>query len=84
MNYVVIEVRKKRGETTRNLLRRFSRRVQQSRILIHARKLKFYDKGKSKRDRKEGALRRIKIGKEKEKLRKLGLLEEEPRWKKRR
>jgi len=81
---VAIEVRKKRGETTRNLLRRFSRSVQQSRILINARKLKFYDKGKSKRDRKESALRRIKIGKEKEKLRKLGLLEEEPRWKRKR
>ena len=81
---MVIEVRKKRGETTRNLLRRFSRSVQQSRILINARKLKFYDKGKSKRDRKESALRRIKIGKEKEKLRKLGLLEEEPRWKRKR
>jgi len=83
VNYVAIEVRKKRGETTRNLLRRFARSVQQSRVLIHARKLKFYDKGKSKRDRKESALRRIKIGKEKEKLRKLGLLEEEPRWKRR-
>lgn len=80
---MAIEVRKKRGETTRNLLRRFARSVQQSRVLIHARKLKFYDKGKSKRDRKESALRRIKIGKEKEKLRKLGLLEEEPRWKRR-
>lgn len=75
-----IEVRKKERETTRSLLRRFSRRIQQSGVLINARKARFLEKEKSKGERRVGALRRTKIGKEKEKLRKMGLLEEETRW----
>ncbi len=77
---MAIEVKKKQGETTRSLLRRFTRRVQQSRILINARKKRFQEKEKSRREKREEALRRHKIGKEKEKLRKMGLLEEETRW----
>ncbi len=80
---MTIEVKKKEGETTRSLLRRFTRRIQQSGVLIRARKARFLEKTKSKRERREGALRRDKISKEKEKLRKMGLLEEEPRWKRR-
>jgi len=79
-----IEVKKKERETTRSLLRRFSRRIQQSGVLIDARKARFLEKDKSKGERRAGALRRAKIGKEKEKLRKMGLLEEETRWGKRR
>ena len=75
-----IEVRKKDRETTRSLLRRFSRRIQQSGVLIRARKARFVEKEKSKGERRTSALRRNKIGKEKEKLRKMGLLEEETRW----
>ena len=81
---MAIEVRKKTGETTRSLLRRFSRRIQQSGILIRARKARFHEKERTKRERRESALRRVKIGREKEKLRKMGLLEEEPRWRRRR
>ena len=79
-----IEVRKKDRETTRSLLRRFSRRIQQSGVLINARKARFLEKEKSKGERRTNALRRTKIGKEKEKLRKMGLLEEETRWGRRR
>ncbi|MEA2113663.1 MAG: hypothetical protein U9P63_03360 [Patescibacteria group bacterium] len=75
-----IEVKKKERETTRSLLRRFSRRIQQSGVLINARKARFLEKEKSKGERRTSALRRTKIGKEKEKLRKMGLLEEETRW----
>ncbi|MFH0906749.1 MAG: hypothetical protein ABIC36_01960 [bacterium] len=81
---MAIEVKKKIGETTRSLLRRFTRRIQQSGVLIRARKARFREREKSKRERRDGALRRVRIGKEKEKLRKLGLLEEEPKWKQRR
>jgi len=80
---VAIEVKKQQGETTRGLLRRFSRRIQQSGVLIRARKARFYEKDRTKRDRRDGAVRRVKIGKEKEKLRKMGLLEEEPKWRRR-
>ncbi len=83
MNYVAVEVKKKQGETTRSLLRRFTRRVQQSRILISARKGRFQEKEKSRREKREEALRKRKVSQEKEKLRKMGLLEEEPKWKKR-
>ena len=78
---MAIEVKKKQGETTRILLRRLSRRIQQSGVLIRARKERFHEKEKTKRERRESAVRRVKVGKEKEKLRKMGLLEEEPKWK---
>lgn len=75
-----IEVRRKTGETTRSLLRRFTRRIQQSGVLIRARKSRFLERKKSKNERRTSALRRKKIIQEKEKLRKLGLLEEETRF----
>ena len=81
---MAIEVSKKQGETTRSLLRRFSRRIQQSGVLIRARKARFLEKVKSKSERRDSAIRRIRIVGEKEKLRKMGLLEEEPKWKRRR
>lgn len=79
-----IEVKKQQGETTRGLLRRFSRRIQQSGVLVQARKERFYEKDKTKKERRDGAVYRVKVGKEKAKLRKMGLLEEEPKWKRRR
>ncbi|MBU1177241.1 MAG: 30S ribosomal protein S21 [Patescibacteria group bacterium] len=81
---MAIEIKKQQGETTRGLIRRFSRKVQQSGVLIRARKDKFHEKEKTKRERRDSAVRRVKIGKEKEKLRKMGLLEEEPKWKRKR
>ncbi len=81
---MAIEVKKKQGETTRSLLRRFSRRIQQSGLLIRARKSRFKEREKSKRERRTGALRREHMGKKMEKMRKMGLLEEEPRYKGRR
>ncbi|MFH1461165.1 MAG: hypothetical protein ABIF84_01975 [Patescibacteria group bacterium] len=80
---MAIEVKKKTGETTRSLLRRFTRRIQQSGVLIRAHRARFREKEKSKRERRISAVRRVGINQEKEKLRKLGLLEEEPRWGKR-
>jgi ribosomal protein S21 len=84
VTYVVIEVKKRERENPRSLLRRFTRRIQQSGILIRARKARFREREKTKRERRDSALRRVRIGKEKEKLRKMGLLEEEPKWKRRR
>ncbi|PIP15609.1 MAG: hypothetical protein CO003_01720 [Candidatus Portnoybacteria bacterium CG_4_8_14_3_um_filter_44_15] len=78
-----IEVKRKEGETTRSLLRRFTRRIQQSGVLIRARKSRFLEKEKSRRERRESALRRNKIILEKDKLRKMGLLEEETKFRRR-
>jgi ribosomal protein S21 len=73
----VIEVRKKEKETSESLIRRFSRRVQQSGVLVHARKSRFLKDKKNKREKRVEALYKIKIRKEIDKLKKLGKFDEE-------
>lgn len=73
---MAIEVRKKDKESTGSLLRRFSRRVQQSGVLLRARKNRFYQKPKTRRQMKASALRRQELRKQRAELIKLGLLEE--------
>lgn len=73
---MAISVRKKDRENIGSLLRRFTRRVQQSGILLNVRKSMFYTKHKSKRQVKESALRREQLRKAREQLMKEGLLEE--------
>lgn len=77
---VAIEVKRKEGESVGAMLRRFSRKIQQSGILMRARKVRFQEPKKSKRERRESALHRERIKKERERLRKIGLLEEEEEW----
>ncbi len=76
---MAVEVRKKEKETTASLLRRFSRRVQQSGVLLRARRTRFYEAPKSKRQKRIDALRRSIMQKEREKLIKLGKIEERRR-----
>jgi ribosomal protein S21 len=71
-----IEVRKKDREPTGNLLRRFVRRVQQSGVLLEARKKRFYSKDKTRRQAKQSALRREELRKLREKLFKAGQVNE--------
>jgi len=73
----MINVRKKDKETSESLIRRFSRRVQQSRILRHARKARFQKEEKSKTEKREEALYKIKIRKEIDKLKKMGKFDDE-------
>lgn len=75
----MVEVRRRQNESTAAMVRRFTRRVQQSGILIHARKLKFYRSPLTKRNIHERALRRIKVTKERDRLIKLGKLTEDER-----
>ena len=70
----MVEVKRREHETIGAMLRRFTRRVQQSGTLITARKLKFHVPKQKKRVVKEQALRRIKLTKERERLEKLGKL----------
>lgn len=72
----MIEVRKRDNESSESLLRRFSRRVQQSGVLIRAKKRRFYEPPKSKREMRSDALRRQVIRDQREILRKMGKLEE--------
>ena len=73
----MIEVKKKEKETSESLIRRFSRRVQQSGVLVHARKSRFRKDEKSKREKRNEALYKIKIRKEIDKLKKLGKFDDE-------
>lgn len=73
----MIEVKRKDNESIGSLLRRFSKKVQQSGLLLQARSARFKTKDKSRTERRKSALKRNEIISEKEKLRKLGKLEEE-------
>jgi len=73
----VVQAKRREKESVGSLIRRFTRRVQQSGLLVQARQGRFYIKSKSKRQMKESALHRQKIIAEKERLRKLGKLEDE-------
>jgi ribosomal protein S21 len=67
-----LEIKKEGRETSQNLVRRFSRRVKQSGILLRARKTRFKERPKSNEMKKRSALRREELRKEYEKLEKLG------------
>jgi ribosomal protein S21 len=73
----MIEVKKKDKETSESLIRRFSRRVQQSGVLLAARHGRFYEKPKSRRQVRQSALYRAKVKKEVDKLKKIGKFDEE-------
>lgn len=75
---MAVEVKRRERETTGSLLRRFTRRVQQSGLLIRARKGRFYAPDRTRRERRLAALHRTRVRVERERLRKLGLLTEEP------
>jgi ribosomal protein S21 len=73
----MIQVKKKERETPESLIRRFSRRVQQSGVLQRVRKGRFRLEEKSKIKRREEALYKTKIRKEISKLKKLGKFDDE-------
>ncbi len=72
----MVEVRRKEGESVESLLRRFTKRVQQSGVLLRAKRGRFYEPPKTKRKVREDALRRKGIREHKEYLRKIGKLDE--------
>ena len=72
------EVKRKKGETFESMMRRFSRRVQQSGKLIQAKKIRFHEGEKSRNLQRVSALRRGEIKKKREYLKKIGKLKEEP------
>ncbi len=73
----MIEVKRKDGESVESMLRRFSKRVQQSGLILQTKKRRFYEGAKTKREQRVDALRRMTIRNRKEYLRKTGLVEEE-------
>jgi len=69
-----LEVHKQDRETAQALIRRFTKKVQQSGILLRARRNRFYRRSKSRNMQKKAALRREILKEEYKKLAKLGKL----------
>lgn len=72
---MALEVKKKERESPQNLIRRFTKGIQQSGILIRARKGRYTVRLKSRNMRKKMAMRKSVIRKEYELMRKMGKLE---------
>lgn len=73
----MIQVRKKERETAESLIRRFSRRVQQSGVLRRVRKTRFHQPELSREKRRDTALYKVKIRKAINRLKKLGKFDED-------
>lgn len=70
----MVEVKRRDGESFESLLRRFNRKIQQSGVLVRARRIQFYDPPKSRNLVRESARRRAELAREREELKKLGKL----------
>lgn len=68
----MVEVKKKDNESFDNLLRRFNRKVQQSGVLVRARKTRFFEPGKSRNLQRAAAQRRSELKVVREELKRLG------------
>ncbi len=71
----IVNVQKKENESPANLLKRFTRRVQESKILPKAKSLRFKARQQSTLKKKEKALKRIVRQKKVEHLKKLGKID---------
>lgn len=68
----VIEVRKNPNENNSSVLRRFSRRIQESGIIRRVKAQRYNERKESKLKVKKGALKRLQTRARIEKLKKLG------------
>ena len=73
----MIEVKKKDRESSESLIRRFSRRVQQSGVLPQARKSRFRMEKKTRREMRQGAMYKEKVRKVVNKLKKMGKFDDQ-------
>jgi len=73
----MVEVKRKPNESTGALLRRFSRFVQQSGILLKVKNNKYRQKKKSERKEKNAAIMGMHLGELRKRLTKLGKYDEE-------
>ena len=72
---MALKAYRKERENSQNLIRRFSRMVRQSGLLLEIRRRKSHKRPKSPQAKKRTALRKEKLKKEYKKLEKLGKLE---------
>jgi len=80
----VVDVKRRKGESFESLLRRYSRRLQQSGNALEARKLRYFAAAPTKNKQKVSAIRRLEIRDKREYLARIGQLVDEPRTQKRR
>jgi len=73
----MVEVKKKESETSEGLIRRFTRSMQQSKILPKVRNSRFYVKKKNKNRVKKDAIYRVKVGEVADKLKRMGIFTDE-------
>lgn len=72
-----IILKRRDNESNERLIRRFSRRIQTSGVLLRAKKRQYHAKQKTKNQRRRDALHRLKLRTKTEYMRRVGLLEEE-------
>ena len=72
----MVEVRKRENESAGSLLRRFSKILQRSGFLAHARKGRYHVSPQSAYQKKREALRRLDWEKKNKELRKLGKIQQ--------
>ena len=72
---MAVEVKRKESESIGGLLRRFTRKIQRSKVLVEARSRQFRERPKSSFRKKKEALRRITWQNDMAKQRKLGKIE---------
>lgn len=72
MTKTIIEVKKNPNENNASVLRRFSRKIQESNIIRKVKNSRYNERKESKLKIKKSALKRIGKRKENDKLRKLG------------
>jgi len=73
----MVEVKRKPNESTGSLLRRFSRFVQQSGVLVKAKKSQFRAKKLNERKEKQAAIMGLHLRELRKRLEKLGKYDEE-------
>lgn len=74
---MAIIIKRRERESNERLLRRFSRRVQTSGLLLRTKKRQYHEKAKNRNQIRREALRRLGIRSRLEYLRKIGALDEE-------
>lgn len=72
----MLEVKKRDHENSEGLIRRFTRVVQQSGVLLQAKKVRYYEPKKSKKKVRDEAARRNELQAERDRLIKLGEIDE--------
>jgi len=72
----VLEVKRKDGESFEAMIRRFTKKTIQSGKILQAKKVRFYNKPKTKRELKASALRRKQISGKLDYLKRIGKFDE--------